>query len=103
MANAVDDQYVVHPQTATKAILKCSFVSSGKSGDRIRVTAYSYSVRNRVTDVSVYGGDGDWHDVPVEWKEYIPLKFESRYYVGTEEQAKNRTILAKKDNLCIFN
>lgn len=103
LANAVDDQYVVHPQTATKAILKCSFVSSGKSGDRIKVTAYSYSVRKRVTDVSVHGGDGYWHDVPVEWKEYIPLKFESRYYVGTEEQANNRTILAKKDNLCIFN
>ena len=29
-----------------------------------------------MTNVPVYGGDGNWHDVPVEWTEYLPVAHE---------------------------
>ena len=38
------------------------------------VTAHGFRGVDRVDYKSVYGGDGHWHDVPVEWVEYLPVK-----------------------------
>ncbi|MBE6917939.1 MAG: hypothetical protein E7470_08595 [Ruminococcaceae bacterium] len=102
LANAVQRRYVVHPNTKTEAILKSSFVTSKSDVDEACITAYSYDIAKRVDIVSVYGGDGRYHAVPVEWDEYLPLVMTSSFGVTTEEIAQGKGIIARHNGLCIF-
>jgi hypothetical protein len=102
LANAIDRSYVVHPETKTPAILKASFVGSRKNTDEVCITAYSYDILKQVDYVSVYGDDGDYHDVPVEWDEYLPLEARNYFFITTEEAAGNGTFLARHGSLCIL-
>lgn len=103
LANSVDIRYVVHPDTKTQAILKSSFVGSTDKIDETDITAYSYDIAGRTDFVSVYGGDGHFHDVPVEWDEYLPLETTNRFYISTDEIAKDKSVIARHNGLCIFN
>lgn len=103
LANAVDSQYVVHPDTKTQAIIKSSFVRSKDNIDETCITAYSYDIKKRVDFVSVRGEDGHFHDVPVEWDEYLPLEAHNHFYISTNEIAENKSVIARRNGLCIFN
>lgn len=103
LLNQVDSSHTVHPQTQTNAILKSYFVRSQNNVDKIRVEAHSYDIIHCMDFVSVHGGDGHWHDVPVPWDDYIPLERTNVFFVGTLDDAHNRDILAVRNNLCIFN
>ena len=103
LANAVDYSYVVHPDTKTQAILKSSFVSSKDSIDETCITAYSYDIEKRVDIVSMRGGDGHIHNVPVEWDEYLPLEMQNTFYISTNEIAQNQNVIAKRNGLSIFH
>ena len=103
LANAVDHKYVVHPKTKTQAILKSTFVRSKDNVDETCITAYSYNIEKRVDIVSVRGGDGHFHNVPVEWDEYLPLKAQNNFYISTDEIAGDKTVIARHNGLCIFN
>lgn len=103
LANAIDYKYVVHPNTKTHAILKSSFVGSKDKVDEACITAYSYDIKKRVDYVSVFGGDGYYHDVPVEWDEYIPLEARNNFFISTNEIANNKSVFARRNGLCIFN
>ena len=103
LANIMDESNVVHPDTKTKAILKSAFVHSKDGVDETCITAYSYDMEPRVDIVSVHGGDGKWHNVPVEWDEYIPLEAQNHFYVTSVDTAENKKIIASKNGLCIFN
>ena len=103
LLNMIKPELIVHPRTNTRAILKASFVDSRDNVDEISVCAYSYDVVRRVDYVSVHGGDGRWHKVAVPWDEYIPLERTNRLFVTSAELAQNRSILAERNNLCIFN
>jgi len=102
LANAVDYKYVVHPNTKTHAILKSSFVGSNGKVDETCITAYSYDIEKRVDFVSVFGGDGYYHDVPVEWDEYIPLEARNNFFISTNEIANSKSVFARRNGLCIF-
>lgn len=103
LANAMDRRFVVHPSTKTQAILKSSFVSSKDNIDETCITAYSYDIAKRVDIVSMRGGDGYYHDVPVEWDEYLPLEEHTNFYISTNEIAENKSVIARRNGLCIFN
>ena len=103
LANAVDRKFVVHPDTKTQAILKSSFLRSGDQIDETCITAYSYDIEKRVDIVSVHGGDGKFHNVPVEWDEYLPLEAQSNFFISTEEIAAGKSVIARRNGLCIFN
>lgn len=103
LANAVNYKHVVHPNTKTKAILKSSFVNSKDGIDETCITAYSYDIEKRVDVVSVHGGDGHFHNVPVEWDEYLPLEISNNFYISTNEVAKNKSVKASRNGLSIFN
>lgn len=103
LANAVDRQFVVHPSTKTPAILKSHFVGSHDRIDETCITAYSYDIEKRVDIVSMRGGDGKYHNVPVEWDLYLPLEAQSTFYIATEEIASDKSIFARHNGLCIFN
>lgn len=76
--NAFGAKHFVHPQTQTPAILKTQFLNKDGESDALEVDAYSYRTVEHVEYVSVFGGDGRTHAVPVPWTEYIPVKRTSR-------------------------
>ena len=77
LANILGDQRFAHPSSKTPAIIKTKHNNMDGKTDSVSVTAYSYDAQNRTTYVPVYGGDGYYHDVRVDWVEYIPLKASS--------------------------
>jgi len=83
--------------------LKSSFVGSKNDIDEICISAYSYDIIPRVDFIPVYGGDGRWHSVPVPWDDYIPLEATNNFFVATANLAQSKNILARRNNLCIFN
>lgn len=72
--NKMGQQYFEHSLSRTNAILKTKFLAKDGSSDKVGVTAYSYTTEDRVEFVSVFGGDGHMHSVPVHWVEYIPVE-----------------------------
>ena len=103
LANAAHSHYVVHPDTKTQAILKSAFIRSADKVDEICVTAYSYDIEKRVEYVSVHGGDGHWHDVPVEWDLYLPLEARNAFRVATTDiTAAHHSVIAQRNGLCLF-
>ena len=103
LANAVDYNHLVHPNTKTQAILKSTYVGSDGEADETCITAYSYDIEKRVDIVSVYGGDGRFHNVPVEWDDYLPLEASNNLFVASAEMSQNKNVLARRNGLCIYN
>ncbi len=67
----------------TQCILKIDSVNKQGDATLLSVTAYGYYGEPRVTYVSKYGGDGHWHDVAVDWVEYIPISSQSTVKITT--------------------
>jgi len=65
---------VAPSDSVTDVIIKTARQESFAGGDAVRVSAYGYRAEERVDYESVYGNDGYWHDVPVEWVEYVPTQ-----------------------------
>lgn len=101
LANAANKQHFVHPDTKTEAILKTEYIRSNEDRDEVCVTAYSYDALNRVTLVAVLGGDGHIHNVPVEWKEYIPLE-KSGHFLVTKDTDAPKGGLSYRNGLCML-
>ena len=78
LANYQGDARFAHPDSITENILKTSELSDNDKGEKdIVVTANGFSGTPMVDYVSVYGGDGRFHDVPVEWTRYDPVSRDS--------------------------
>ncbi len=90
LANKFDPATFSHYNTKTQTILKTRFVGKEGESDKVCVDAYSFDAIPRVTFVPRMGGDGDIHNVPVYWTEYIPLTNSSVMQVknvgGTREE-----------------
>ena len=102
LANAVNRKHVVHPSTKTSAILKSEFVRSSNKTDENRVTAYSYDIAQRVEYISMLGGDGRFHSVPVHWDDYLPLVHQTSLFVSDIETGKSMKPFATRNGLCIY-
>ena len=84
MANAIGNESLAHEDSATEAILKTQFMTSDNGIDVVLVTAYSYIAFERVDYIPVKGGDGNYHNVPVPWIEYIPVSKATPIVVGDD-------------------
>jgi len=73
MANQFAEADICHPLTVTPSIRKTEFLGKTEHGDKVCITAESFHSIPRTDYISVHGGDGFSHDVPVEWDEYVPL------------------------------
>ena len=62
------------PFAATPSILKTRFLSKDGGSDRLNVTANAFQTVGHTEFVSVFGGDGRLHSVPVDWTEYVPIQ-----------------------------
>ena len=74
LANYHGESRFAHPSCITRSILKTRVVNRENGERTVAVTAYGYRGEERVDYESVHGGDGRWHDVPVNWTEYLPVQ-----------------------------
>ena len=74
VANYHGEDKFAHPSCITRSILKTQVIEREDGESTIAVTAHGYRGEERVEYKEVYGGDGKWHEVPVTWKEYLPVQ-----------------------------
>lgn len=74
IANCYGDEKFRHPDCITDSILKTRVVRREDGVSDVAVTAFGFRGESRVDYVEVWGGDGNCHDVPVEWTEYLPVE-----------------------------
>lgn len=81
-ANYLGESRFEHPDCITENILKTRVVSRSGGVSQVEVTAYGYRGISRVDYETVLGGDGNYHEVPVEWVEYLPVSHTSDLMVS---------------------
>ncbi len=81
MANSIGREVFKHPDSATDAILKTRVLLSSGNVDSVEVTAHSFKAVHHLEFVSTFGGDGRFHNVPVNWIEYVPIQYVSEMAV----------------------
>lgn len=87
IANFIGEEVFRHPESITRNILKTSVLSRSDGVSTVSVTAHGYRGVKRVDHVRVYGGDGEWHSVPVPWTEYLPVSRTSLITVAEKDDA----------------
>lgn len=73
LANSFDCDLLKNPASATDSILKATFEKKNKTVDLVKIRANSFKATERIEFISVFGGDGRVHSVPVPWIEYEPI------------------------------
>jgi len=101
LANGMSPSYLVHPETATEAIIKAENVATFGDTDRIEVTAYSFGAVRRTDFIPVFGGDGRMHNVPVPWIEYYPLVATSQLEVRGISGVSAEEFAERRDELSV--
>jgi hypothetical protein len=77
LANYFGEERFQHPDCITRSILKTQAEAQEDGTQVVRVAAFGYRGVERVDYVPVYGGDGNYHNVPVEWVEYLDVRRDS--------------------------
>lgn len=74
LANYYGDAQFKHPSCVTECLLKTQVLGQEEDATRVAVTALGYRIEKRVDYETAYGGDGNLHEIPVEWDEYLPVE-----------------------------
>ncbi|NNG23733.1 MAG1210 family protein [Telluria aromaticivorans] len=74
IANYHGEAVFSHPECVTRNILKTSMQHEADGSQNVRVTASGFGSIGRIHHVSVRGGDGRSHQVPVRWDEYFEVQ-----------------------------
>lgn len=97
LANRFDKNLIMHPESSTNLILKTSFQAKNGESDRVVIEAHSFKAISQATIVSVLGGDGRVHGVPVVWYEYIPV-VKNTLMEAKNTKLRRNEFLAQKNN-----
>lgn len=88
-ANIHDWKLFKHPATRSLGvILKSRFNKVNDTVDECIITAHSFQGIDRLTYVSVYGGDGKYHQVPVHWIEYSRIQKDTPFAIGRAKETE---------------
>ncbi|MCD8200878.1 MAG: DUF2157 domain-containing protein [Clostridia bacterium] len=68
----------------TRCVVKTKLLEKRADGDLVRVTASGHYGEGRCDYVAMRGGDGNCHDVPVDWTEYFPISREADIFIAEE-------------------
>ena len=85
VANYYGDDRFKHPDCVTRTILKTEITERHDGMTDLAVSSYGFRGVKRTDYVRVWGGDGNRHDVPVEWTEYLPVKRVSKLSVAEQK------------------
>ncbi len=89
IANYFGEKQFQHPDCVTRSILKTQSRADTDGLQTVCVTAYGYKGIGRVEHVPVYGGDGRFHDVRVEWVEYLNVRSDTDMVVQDNTPLRN--------------
>lgn len=79
LVNFWGEKRFAHPLSETGNILKATPLETGEDGTKIvGITSYGFKTILHTDYIPVFGGDGKFHSVPVDWYEYIPVEQSSR-------------------------
>lgn len=95
VANKYNKNVFMPPLGKTDQILKTFLLKKNNEQDVVKVVSHSHDMIKRVEVVSVYGGDGRYHSVPVEWIDYVPVQAENEISVGdlgTDDEVKFKSL-----------
>ena len=98
LANYYGDSHFEHPDCITQNILKARCIRRQGNSGTVEVTAHGFCGEQRVDFVNVYGGDGHWHAVPVEWVEYLPVQRTS-FFKFTDDPSPEEADPSQPDSL----
>ncbi len=90
MANYIGEGAFRHPASTTSNILKAVSTHNPDGTSLVTVDASGYKGVGRVEVVTVRGGDGKPHSVPVNWTDYVPVVRRSTMLVGSVEDAQRQ-------------
>ena len=74
IANSFQKELLKPHGSATPSILKTELISKEGDADSVLITANAFRGERRITYITVLGGDGRFHAVPVVWIEYLPIE-----------------------------
>ncbi len=73
IVNNMRDSNFAPYNSVTHNILKTSFARKGLGSENVNVTAHGFRSEARTAYVQVRGGDDNYHNVPVNWTEYLSV------------------------------
>lgn len=88
IANRYGQEHFRPLSCATDCLLRTEVLEEASGTMRVAVTAHGYRIEKRVDYETVFGGDGRFHEVPVEWDDYIPVKQTSEMSVSPSPSGK---------------
>ena len=103
LVNAMEQTPFAPEDAATQLILKTESEKVGNTAEAVHVTAHAFACEERLTCISKLGGDGKWHDVPVHWKEYLPLSKRSEVVVIPAPEEETEPSAAEKYRQLVEN
>ena len=100
--NYVGGKFFAHPECITRNILLVrNFRTCGRFS-AAEVYALGFKGINRVEYVSVLGGDGKWHNVPVEYVEYVSVTNVTTVLAAKEENAPEKNVLCRRRGIALW-
>lgn len=88
IANSFNTNYLKPENADTPSILKTTFTGKVGNADNLNIDAYAFDAQKRLTYVSVLGGDGAFHNVPVYWFEYVPVEKQTKMMIENKESSR---------------
>lgn len=95
LANFWGQNKFQHSDCVTDCILKTES-EQGEDSSTITVYAHGYRAEQRIEYVSVFGADGRFHSVPVDWDEYIPVTGQGTIQIKEDNDAEDASITQKQ-------
>ena len=82
VANKYNKSIFAPINAKTDVIIKTLFDKKSEDSDVVNVKSYSHDMIQRTEIVTVWGGDGHPHGVPVHWIEYVPVEGGGQFTMG---------------------
>lgn len=96
MVNSLGEKRFAHSKSATLNILKTTELRSDGNKHAINVTSAGYSATKRTHRERVFGNDGRYHTVEVEWVEYKPVSNDSLIELSDRPDLDNELLRNKQ-------
>jgi hypothetical protein len=87
MTNYIGEETFKHPGSVTQNILRTTATNNPDGTLDVTVHAYGYTSTPRVDIYPVLGLDGNVHNVPVHWTEFIPVERQSTVLMSSVQDS----------------
>lgn len=99
LANTMNKMSIAPDDCQTEVILKTRLIAKEEGADKLLLTAHGFTTIEHVDYISVLGGDGYFHSVPVHWLEYIPIERETYIEMRESEEKQSQSTKIFKHGL----